>query len=389
MSKMYLDGGYGANGKGNQMMSRVDMFELARPAEVKYELEGKLADEQRLLDNKHIDEIAQDIIDGNVMGFWFPIIGFDETVKIQHDDDGRAYIEIPDDEEELKEFSKHIHFIDGQHRVWAFTKKEVRAALDSFFVCACILINPTKAEMIKAFIELNGKGKTMDKNLLLDFNAKIGALEKDVQEAYDLLSMLDNDKESPLYQRVDWGNRGKKRGNYKAKTLVELTVGSTKKKRETDGFIVKMNKLGYNSIEAKYKILLNHLKQALTIENTADSTLGDPKVRKLNNQQMAYILRMCAESVELIKAEGYQQVTSNRLAAAYKYIVKESLGQDHIYDSDYCPMRVIEGKDKISEETYNRWGGRANVNKAFTHDFRWVRIRHNELVKTGGKVVAR
>lgn len=378
MKKIYLRDGYGANGKAKHMMADMDMFELAPIAEYKHTHEGKVADEQRLLDKKHVETIVVAVENGEVNGFWFPIIGVSGDMEIKEDMLGNKYIELPEEEEEIAKYAQYFQFIDGQHRVWAFTSEYCLCdKINSFVVSVCLLDHPTKQEMIKAFIELNGKGKSMDKTLLLDFRAKIGDLPADQKEMYDLLTMLDEDEQSPLYHRIDWGNRGKAAGNYSAKTIIEVACGTTKKKAAS-GLITTLNNNGYKTIERKYKVVLDYLQAVHTVENMADSTLGDPKARRLNNQQIAYIFHMCGQAVKMMKRED-KRMTRGNFVKAYKFILKEAMNKKRLSGSDFSTMHVVEAKDRITVVNYNRWGGRANVNRAIMHDSRWLQIVHKKM----------
>jgi hypothetical protein len=110
----------------------------------------------------------------------------------------------------------------------------------------------------------------------------------------------------------------------------------------------------------------------------ADSTLGDPKARRLNNQQIAYIFHMCGQAVKMMKRED-KRMTRGNFAKAYKFILKEAMNKKRLSGSDFSTMHVVEAKDRITVVNYNRWGGRANVNRAIMHDSRWLQIVHKKM----------
>src|SRR5437867_2749738 len=94
--------------------------------------------------------------------------------------------------------------VDGQHRLFSF-EDEYRqlSSSETFELPVVALHNATEEVVGQTFVSINVNQKPVNKDLLTQMRAILGLLDTDIEKtAIELIHALDEDKQSPLYDRI-------------------------------------------------------------------------------------------------------------------------------------------------------------------------------------------
>lgn len=126
------------------------------------------------------------------------ILNLKPEVKIEENGDGTATLVFPDDQGDFG------FVVDGQHRLFSFADdyREMPSTA-TFELPVVALHNATEETVGQTFVEINVNQKPVNKDLLTQMKAILGLLDTDYENAaIKLIHALDEDKQSPLYNRV-------------------------------------------------------------------------------------------------------------------------------------------------------------------------------------------
>ncbi len=189
-----------------------------------------LQEAQRPLDKKHLQEIA-DYASHDKQGM-LPssiLLATKETDKLvlKHetiDGETKYYIEFPDSDAELNNYSNTIDVIDGQHRLFAFDEKYRDPDFkdsEKYELPFSIFITPTIFVRRKLFTITNEKQKAVSPNLLLYLKSMLGMLDSAEEKYLPLVKALNDENISPLKGRIVISAEKISKG-YKAKELIKI-----------------------------------------------------------------------------------------------------------------------------------------------------------------------
>ena len=189
-----------------------------------------LQDAQRPLDKKHLQEIA-DYASHDKHGM-LPssiLIATKETDKLVLKEElvageTKYYIEFPDSEAELANYSNTIDVVDGQHRLFAFDEKYRDPDFkdsEQYELPFSIFITPTIFVRRKLFTITNEKQKAVSPNLLLYLKSLLGMLDSAEETYLPLAKSLNEESMSPLKGRIIISAEKISKG-YKAKELIKI-----------------------------------------------------------------------------------------------------------------------------------------------------------------------
>jgi len=154
---------------------------------------------QRVTEPGRLQEIAEylnggerSILPNNI------ILNLTPQVTIENDASGLVTLVFPESEGDF------AFVVDGQHRLFSFSD-EYRELPDTetFELPVVALHNATEEMVGQTFVEINVNQKPVNKDLLTQMKAILGLLDTDFENtAIDLIHALDDDKQSPLYNRI-------------------------------------------------------------------------------------------------------------------------------------------------------------------------------------------
>ncbi len=227
-----------------------------------------LQEAQRPLDKKHLLEIA-DYASHDKQGM-LPssiLIATKETDKLVLKTEtisGKTeyFIEFPDSETELSDYSNTIDVIDGQHRLFAFDEKYRDPDFknsEKYELPFSIFITPTIFVRRKLFTITNEKQKAVSPNLLLYLKSMLGMLDSAEETYLPLVKALNEENMSPLKGRIIISAEKISKG-YKAKELIKLfnkakladiIIGGNQISKEN---LVKALSIYINGWESRYQL---------------------------------------------------------------------------------------------------------------------------------------
>lgn len=134
------------------------------------------------------------------------------------------FIMFPDTEEEINKCANNLEIIDGQHRVIAFdgdfldpTFKD-RTTYEMIF---SVFDNITDNKRKELFMVTNEKQDKVESNLLRYIKKSLGLLIGDDEVIYDLLTSINAETSSPLFERIMFGSDKVKKG-YKENQISKI-----------------------------------------------------------------------------------------------------------------------------------------------------------------------
>ena len=206
----------------------VDPRKLVRMADQTIEI-GQVQEDQRPLDKKHIQEIAEHVGNKGLLPTSI-IVGTKDKNKlvveteVSPDGDTLFYMMIPDTEDELKQYENTIDISDGQHRVFAFSDIYRSPDLkddDEYEVPVTFYILPQLVTRQNLFYTTNAKQKPVPANLLMWLRDKLKLLSKPEEIYLPLVRQLNSENISPLQGRIIMSAEKISKG-YKAKEVVKI-----------------------------------------------------------------------------------------------------------------------------------------------------------------------
>jgi DGQHR domain-containing protein len=127
------------------------------------------------------------------------ILNLRATVTITHDEDEKtATLSFPSDEGE------YAFVVDGQHRLFSFRKEYRKLDEGQLFELPVVAFHNASEELVGAtFVSININQKPVNRDLLTQMKAILGLLNDDLDRAtIDLIHAIDEDKHSPLFNRI-------------------------------------------------------------------------------------------------------------------------------------------------------------------------------------------
>lgn len=194
------------------------------------EVEGSLQEAQRPLEKKHLKEISEYTVGSNGLLPASVLIAtkVKEKLKIEQevnaDGEKRFYVNFPSTDEELKEYENTIDIVDGQHRLFSFSKKYISPDFknDTVYEMAfSLFITPELPKRQRLFTITNEKQKAVSGNLLLWLKSKLGMLNSTEEKYLPVVTLLNNENKSPLKGRIVMSAERIPKG-YKAKELIKI-----------------------------------------------------------------------------------------------------------------------------------------------------------------------
>jgi DGQHR domain-containing protein len=126
------------------------------------------------------------------------ILNLKPDVTIEIHGDGTATLIFPQDEGDFG------FVVDGQHRLFSFSDEYRELPSTAMFELPVVALHNATEEMVgQTFVEINVNQKPVNKDLLVQMKAILGLLDFDYENAaIELIHGLDEDKFSPLYNRI-------------------------------------------------------------------------------------------------------------------------------------------------------------------------------------------
>ncbi|MGC2661125.1 MAG: DGQHR domain-containing protein [Bryobacteraceae bacterium] len=126
------------------------------------------------------------------------ILNLKPEVMVEENGDGTVTLVFPEDKGDFG------FVVDGQHRLFSFNDEYREMPADGSFELPVVALHNATEEMVgQTFVEINVNQKPVNKDLLTQMKAILGLLDTDYENsAIDLIHGLDEDKQSPLYDRV-------------------------------------------------------------------------------------------------------------------------------------------------------------------------------------------
>ncbi|MGH9430771.1 MAG: DGQHR domain-containing protein [Terriglobia bacterium] len=154
---------------------------------------------QRVTEPGRLRQIADYLNSGN--GAILPnniILNLSPEVKVEDDGTGLVTLVFPASEGDF------AFVVDGQHRLFSFAGEYRQLPTTETFELPVVALHNATEEMVgQTFVEINVNQKPVNKDLLTQMKAILGLLETDFENtAIELIHALDDDKQSPLYNRV-------------------------------------------------------------------------------------------------------------------------------------------------------------------------------------------
>ena len=365
MTKIYLNNTktFNHNCKGDYHYGMFPLRMISNVADYKDKHENSVGEVQRKADQKHIAEIAKSLKAEKKLYLWTMLISVTGPMSIHSDVKG-DYIEWPETKNELAEFAQYISINDGQHRALAPMREPTLWDIigENYPVMVNILDNPSTTEMTARFVEVNGRNKAMNKNLLFDMMAQTGELNAKNPDAYIMLNILkraNEDPRFPLYRKIKFGEG---QGKYNANTIVNNCVN------EVNNLVESMRKLNYTENEM-YDLFIRYWK-GIEDQNVSDSTGGsDRHTNKFTATRIAYMTSMMAPTINILKDSG-KYLTEKNMGQVYAKWVHDVLGcENSIMESDNRAMNYRDTQEReFVVSVSNRWNGRAAVRQAMQTD---------------------
>jgi DGQHR domain-containing protein len=126
------------------------------------------------------------------------ILNLTPAVTIEDEGDGLVTLVFPESEGDF------AFVVDGQHRLFSFADEYRELASTETFELPVVALHNATEEMVgQTFVEINVNQKPVNKDLLTQMRAILGLLDTDFENtAIELIHALDEDKQSPLYNRI-------------------------------------------------------------------------------------------------------------------------------------------------------------------------------------------
>jgi DGQHR domain-containing protein len=126
------------------------------------------------------------------------ILNLKPEVTIENQGDGTATLAFPSDKGDF------AFVVDGQHRLFSFQNEYRQLPTSETFELPVVALSNATEELVgQIFVAINVNQKPVNRDLLTQMKAILGLLEDDIQKtAIELIHAIDDDKQSPLSNRV-------------------------------------------------------------------------------------------------------------------------------------------------------------------------------------------
>lgn len=126
----------------------------------------------------------------------------------------------------IRKHLKTIEVIDGQHRLLAFDDEWKNLSKNKeYSMCFVAFKDLTNDEKKEIFMVLNERQKTVDKNILLRHKKLLHLLLDEEETRYEIIARLNDEKDSPLHNRIIMAAE-KKKNAFKAKQIDDILNSS-------------------------------------------------------------------------------------------------------------------------------------------------------------------
>ena len=132
------------------------------------------------------------------------------------------YVELPETKAELAAYRETLDVMDGQHRLLAFSSDYIKIeASVKYQLPFNLYITPSLDLKRIIFMAANEKQDKVDSNLLQWYRMELGKLDGEEENYSKIIQHLNEDEDSPLFNRVIMGDEKKLKG-YKAMQLIKI-----------------------------------------------------------------------------------------------------------------------------------------------------------------------
>lgn len=226
-------------------IGKIDPRELVRVA-TKVQM-SMVQDAQRPLNEKRVKDIAKYVNNPHgILPSTLTLATKDNKFSIIESEESNNlyYTLFPETEAEFANYSESIDVMDGQHRLYSFSRL-IRSISDTekFEIGFTLYIRPTLVERQQIFISCNEKQEKVSGNLLMWFKEKLNLLSNDEKRFFPVVSKLNN--EYPLKGHIIMSAEKIKNGvkaNYIMEALKQAGVQNmlTRGESLTDDDMVKV-----------------------------------------------------------------------------------------------------------------------------------------------------
>lgn len=221
--------------------------------------------------------------------------------------------------------------VDGQHRLWAQKFSEYEANY------SCVIhTGLSEVEMATLFLEINDNQKRVPSSLRWDLVRLVRPVD-DVEAiaASEMVYDLTNDREGPLYQRIDLTGEQS-----------EITLKQGSLAPELRSLFVKRSPLKDLSYEQQYQVILQYLLAIREIDRdrwgSADSPFYKARVLRVLLRLLPALLRSINQDPTTIMFDQFipylQKIDKDSLAPDAIRAAQGSAGMKNIYDQIYSQV---------------------------------------------------
>jgi DGQHR domain-containing protein len=221
--------------------------------------------------------------------------------------------------------------VDGQHRLWAQKFSEYEANY------SCVIhTGLSEVEMATLFLEINDNQKRVPSSLRWDLVRLVRPID-DVEAiaASEMVYDLTNDREGPLYQRIDLTGEQS-----------EITLKQGSLAPELRSLFVKRSPLKDLSYEQQYQVILQYLLAIREIDRdhwgSADSPFYKARVLRVLLRLLPELLRSINQDPTTIMYDQFipylKKIDKDSLAPDVIRAAQGSAGMKNIYDQIYSQV---------------------------------------------------
>lgn len=221
--------------------------------------------------------------------------------------------------------------VDGQHRLWAQKFSEYEANY------SCVIhTGLSEVEMATLFLEINDNQKRVPSSLRWDLVRLVRPVD-DVEAiaASEMVYDLTNDREGPLYQRIDLTGEQS-----------EITLKQGSLAPELRSLFVKRSPLKDLSYEQQYQVILQYLLAIREIDRdhwgSADSPFYKARVLRVLLRLLPALLRSINQDPTTVMFDQFipylKKIDKDSLAPDAIRAAQGSAGMKNIYDQIYSQV---------------------------------------------------
>jgi hypothetical protein len=375
----------------------INAFHLSKTLEHKFQNGKKAGDCQRGHDDPYSLELANKVIANEFDYDFTPYIAVDKRLTFTNDA-GELCMLYPVNDRANEAVEEFLQVIDGQHRL--------AALFDRYNVRKYVFNNDKDAEIVvtakffigdfdndeyrdylsQVFLDKNATQKPMDKTHLMMLRYQLRILKKDVCELIDALIRMNNDENSPLFNKIWFGTGDKKakenKGKFNAETLV--------KNNET--LIKDLRNEHYSTVEKRYAMIVRNVNAwAETSRKYATQLRANPlysPTRGVKGGKIAWVLGQTAHAIAGMHAGNVQATEENfikywcgalRLVSGVNVTNTDRAKEVWVTDlarakGDTAQYIVNPATKEVMryEGVCDRFGGGSNIRASMVRDARYV-----------------